>query len=346
MAESVNQQIADGLVRQQIQAGRVETTLRREVLEHLAILESDILAALTSADPTQFVLLSRRRREVDALMRQDIDPLVQERYSRIAALLDAALMRLARHEAGAIETIINSTADEQIVEEQPSERQLRAGVVNGIFPSAAKPTDLATVAADWWTRAGESLSQRISDSLTTGVALEENLVDLTRRVRGTAATAFADGLMAKGRSDAQRLLATQTTNAVNESRMAVGDRNPQRLMAVHQSILDSRTSYICLGRNGLRYSLPDHEPINHAIPYLSGPPYHPNCRSIMTIVVRDGGPVAQETTAQWLRRQGAAFQDEVLGPTRAKMFRDDRLSPRDLLAATSGRPLTLEELGA
>jgi hypothetical protein len=48
----------------------------------------------------------------------------------------------------------------------------------------------------------------------------------------------------------------------------------------------------------------------------------------------------------WLRRQGQAVQDEVLGPTRARMFRAGKLSPTSLLAATSGKPLTLEELGA
>lgn len=66
----------------------------------------------------------------------------------------------------------------------------------------------------------------------------------------------------------------------------------------------------------------------------------------MLAVLRDGGPVTDETLTAWLRRRGSAFQDEVLGPTRAAMFRAGRLSPRDLIASTSGKPLTLEELGA
>jgi len=109
----------------------------------------------------------------------------------------------------------------------------------------------------------------------------------------------------------------------------------------------AHNSTICLGRNGLRYTLPDHEPINHDIPYLSGPPYHPHCRSVMVIALREGGPIMQESTSAWLRRQGPAMQDEVLGPTRARMFRTGSLtSPRQLLDAATGRPLTLEELGA
>jgi hypothetical protein len=41
------------------------------------------------------------------------------------------------------------------------------------------------------------------------------------------------------------------------------------------------------------------------------------------------------------------MQDDVLGPTRARMFRSGALSsPRQLLDAALGRPLTLEALGA
>jgi len=347
MAETVNQQIADRLVRRHIQAARVESALRQQVLERLAMLEQDILAAIKTADPTQYALLSRRRREVENLMQDALDPLIQARYARLAALLDTALLRLAQSEAEAVQTILAEETDEDkagIV--VPSDRQLRAGVTQTLFPSPATPTTASATGADWWGRAAESLTQRLHDTLLVSVSLEESLTQMTQRVRGTADMGFQDGVMARARQDATRLLTTQSTNALSEARMAVGDRNPQRLIAVHTSTLDSRTSYICLARNGLRYTLPDHEPINHDVPYLNGPPYHPHCRSIMTIIVDNGGPVAQETTAQWLRRQGAAVQDEVLGPTRAQLFRDGRLSnPRDLLDAATGRPLTLEELG-
>jgi hypothetical protein len=48
----------------------------------------------------------------------------------------------------------------------------------------------------------------------------------------------------------------------------------------------------------------------------------------------------------WLRRQGPAMQEEVLGPTRARMFNEGKLTTRGLLDAATGRPLTLEEIGA
>jgi len=319
--------------------------LRKDIFDQLAVLENEILSVLKSNDPTQWALLARRRLEVKRLMNQEIDPLIEERYQHIAVLLDVALLRFARHEAEATERIVNSAAQQEIVEEPPSDRQLRAGVVAGLFPSATQPTDASAIASEWWTRAGASLSQRVGDTLTVGVALEENLVELTRRIRGSSDMGFRDGVLERGREAANRLLTTQVTHAVTETRMAVGDRNPQQLMAVHQSILDSKTSYVCLGRHGLRYTFPEHEPLNHDIPYLSGPPYHPNCRSVMILALRDGGPILQESASAWLRRQGPAVQDEVLGPTRARMFRNGSLSStRQLIDAATGRLLRIEEL--
>jgi hypothetical protein len=277
VADSLNQEIADRLVQRQLRALRVETSLRRELFEALAVLEFDILALIKSRDPTQFSLLSRRRREVETLMSEEVDPAIQLRYERLARLLDTAMLCLAKHEAGAVATILNDVAAEPVIEEQPSERQLRAGVINGLFPSPSRPVDPSTTANDWWTRASESVSQKVRDTLIVGVALGENLVELSRRIHGTAENGFTDGVLSRAKTDAARLLTTQVSNALAEARAAVAVANPTRLIQVHTSILDSRTSLVCLGRNGLKYTADEeHTPIGHAVPYLSGIPYHPS----------------------------------------------------------------------
>jgi hypothetical protein len=56
--------------------------------------------------------------------------------------------------------------------------------------------------------------------------------------------------------------------------------------------------------------------------------------------------VPQETVTSWLSRRDTAYQDAVLGPTRARMFRAGTLTPKHLIEAATGKPLTLEELGA
>lgn len=277
MAESVNQQIADALTERQLQAGRVETALRRDAWAILALLEAEILAVLKANDPTEFALLSQRRREVETLMREEIDPLITARYARLARLMDEAMGRLAVNEAGAVERIVNGVTEEQTIEETPPDAALKRRVAGALFPTPSRPTDLSTTGADWWTRQGASLSQRMGDSLLVGVSLEESLTQLTQRVRGTSENGFKDGIMAKAKDDAARLLTTQTTNALGEARAATASRNADNLRALrHTSILDSKTSLVCLGRDGLLYDADTHDPIGHDVPYLGGIPYHPH----------------------------------------------------------------------
>lgn len=114
--------------------------------------------------------------------------------------------------------------------------------------------------------------------------------------------------------------------------------------------LDSRTRTAHAALDGNQY------------PAGQGPqtPLGYNCRCIRVPVVdqrfaalREGatrasyqGPVsAQRTYGGWLRDQPAAFQDEVLGPERAKLFRSGGLS-LDKFADDSGRLYTLDELRA
>lgn len=123
------------------------------------------------------------------------------------------------------------------------------------------------------------------------------------------------------------------------------------------SVLDSRTSIICASRDGIVYPFTD-DPIKSP-----KPPAHFNCRSTITPKVKAGyedkvkkrqprtakgakgeTKVRQTTTYQsWLRRQPVAFQNEVLGVTRAKLFRNGGLSISKFVDM-SGQTLTLDEL--
>jgi hypothetical protein len=58
------------------------------------------------------------------------------------------------------------------------------------------------------------------------------------------------------------------------------------------------------------------------------------------------GHVAGDTTfAKWLTDKGPAMQDDILGATRAKLFRNGKLNLQDLIKA-DGTVLTLDQLRA
>lgn len=118
--------------------------------------------------------------------------------------------------------------------------------------------------------------------------------------------------------------------------------------------LDSRTSLICMGRDGIIYEFNRTNPI---------PPAHWGCRSTIVPKVKDeynligevqgerpsGGSdgqklvSAQSTYGGWLRKQSIEFQNEVLGVDRAKLFRNGKLSI-DKFTNDKGRVYTLKEL--
>jgi hypothetical protein len=345
MAASLNQQIVDAVTVRQLRLGRVDTGLRREVWAGLAMLETDLLGELKRGDPTDFAVLSRRQRQVDTLMEETLAPLMLSRYARIDAFTTAALVRLAVADVHAMQDLVNAITEDDTISTLPSTTVLRLAVTTTRFPTPLRATDLSATGAEWWQRQGESLVQRLRGQLFQSVALEEPLGSMVTRLRGTHDNGWQDGLMAWARSIAARLLTTAVTHATGQAREVLAAANADGLVLLHSSIRDTRTSPMCVARDGKRYEAVTHKPLGHTLPYLTGVPYHVNCRSMIVPVLTDGGSVAQESMTIWLLRQGEAQQDTLLGPTRAQLFRDGKLPLTGLLEASTGRPLTLEELG-
>jgi len=120
------------------------------------------------------------------------------------------------------------------------------------------------------------------------------------------------------------------------------------------SVLDSHTSLICASRDGTIYEDKDENP---------KPPAHFNCRSTIAFIVDGkydlgpdktskrpadgprGGKTVRDITnyERWLRRQPVAFQEEVLGKAKAKLFRRGNLSIGRFVD-DSGKVLSLQEL--
>jgi len=130
-------------------------------------------------------------------------------------------------------------------------------------------------------------------------------------------------------------------------------------------IADGFVVHNCRIRDGKQYTQGDHKPIGHKLPWLSGPgKAHWGCRSTSSPVVKSwkeltgvdvaeftpsqrasmDGAVPEDTTyADWIKKQSASRQDEILGPARGKLLREGGLS-LDRFANDRGRWLTLSEL--
>lgn len=152
------------------------------------------------------------------------------------------------------------------------------------------------------------------------------------------------------RRQAETVIRTATNHIGNIARDEVYAANSDILDGEKWlSTLDGATTLLCQGRDGRVY------------PVGSGPrpPGHYGCRSVMLPIVKPeyriaaqgerasmDGPVDNRTTyGGWLKKQPADFQDDVLGPERAKLFRSGKVSI-DKFTDDMGRTLSLDELAA
>lgn len=171
---------------------------------------------------------------------------------------------------------------------------------------------------------------------------------LVQMIRGTRARNYQDGILATTTRHAKTIAHTGTAIVANQAKQAVIADNADIIKGIKiLATLDLRTSSICRGLDGVFM------PLDKA----RYPPYHFNCRTSFEIVydgytapkqrASEHGVVENQSYYEWLKNQPAQYQDEVLGKTRAKLFRDGGMSVerfRALQLDKNFTPLTLDEM--
>jgi SPP1 gp7 family putative phage head morphogenesis protein len=192
---------------------------------------------------------------------------------------------------------------------------------------------------------GPAHANMVTSRIRSGFMLGETTDQIARRIKE---------LIPVQQRKASTIARTVTNHASVQARKQTLKENDDVLLGYEWvSTLDSRTSLICMSRDGVIYKDYDKDP---------KPPAHFNCRS--TIVpkvdprfdlgadIKSTRPakgskgvkqVDSETNySSWLRTQPKSFQDEVLGKSRADLFRGG--VTLDKFVDNNGRPLTLDQL--
>lgn len=205
----------------------------------------------------------------------------------------------------------------------------------------------------------------VRNTVRMGYVEGQTTQQIVRRLIGTRANRYADGTLQRSRREVTAVVHTALAHTSQTARNELQAANADVLAAtMWLSTLDSRTSEMCRIRDHLKYTVEGHEPIGHRIPWLDGPgKIHWNCRSTSVPVVKswrelgldmdqlpvgtrasiDGQVPADLTFGEWLLRQSAKRQDEVLGVTRGRLMRSGKMKLPDFYDA-QGRWLTLDQL--
>lgn len=192
---------------------------------------------------------------------------------------------------------------------------------------------------------GSKKAADIISEIQIGAALGESTQAIARRITG---------LEMLQREQATALVRTVTNHVAATARMETLRANDDILEGKRRvATLDSRTSATCRALDGTVVPLD-----------APSPPFHWSCRTsempVLKVQYRREIPgstrpskgangieqVSSRTTYQeWLARQPAAFQKDVLGPSRYALFSKGELT-LDRFVDDNGRTLNLEQLKA
>lgn len=194
---------------------------------------------------------------------------------------------------------------------------------------------------------GTNVARRVYQAINIAYANRFTAQQLITTFTGTVAANLKDGVLHRLRTLASATVDTIFQAGASTARIGVFKKVGHALLGYSWvSIIDSRTSAVCRSLSGQVFQ------------YGSGPvpPMHLRCRSHIEpvfssfSVLREGaGRVfsAGESYYNWLSRQSNGLQDDILGPTRGRLFRKGGLTPDEFASiVVNGRyvPLTLAEL--
>lgn len=286
-----------------------------------------------------------------------------EAYRAVFDALDPELRSFSVIEARAEEAAWRAAIPVAI-----GERVALIGVsIDQVYAAVVSQPFQGRLLREWAEALPEGRIRLIREAVRAGYVEGRTVAEIVTTIRGTKALRYEDGILNRARRDLATIVQTAISHTAQTARQAHADANADLVKALRWvSTLDTRTSPMCRIRDGLRYTADTHKPIGHKIPWGDGPGrLHFNCRSVSVPVLKswrelgfdvdelpagtrasmDGQVPADMTFPQWLARQSAARQDEILGPTRGALYRRGGLQ-LDRFYDNRGRWLTLAQLEA
>lgn len=226
----------------------------------------------------------------------------------------------------------------------------------GVLQTAVltNPFQGATV-DEWIAELGRNDLNRVWRTTLDGIIQGKTTDALVRDVIGSQSLRYKDGVREVSRRGMDALIRTSITHATNVGRQAVWEANDDLVSAVRWvSTLDSRTTPICRDLDGQTW------PVNDG----PRPPAHLRCRSTTVAVLKswkelgyqvdelpagtraamDGQVPSDLTYWDWFKQTDESNQEEVLGPSRFKMWKDGTIPDPTEFTNDQGRLYTLEEL--
>lgn len=356
---TANAKILDAEISHQIDLQQYSNGVVRKIIGVLNRTDTDLFAQLTAAlqrlDPESFTV-----ERLESLLRS-VRAINVQAYQAVGKDLTGEMRGLV-----AAETAFQHDLFLNVL---PVQLKLNTVTVESAYTAAMSRPFQGRLLKEWTSSIEADRMARIRDTVRIGYVEGLPTSEIVRRVRGTRAKGFSDGIIEIDRRHAEAVVRTSVGHTASTTRERFHDANADLIKALGwTSTLDSRTSEICRIRDGKHYHPKTHAPIGHKLPWLGGPgKAHWGCRSCSVPILKswkelgaaadveefspatrasmDGQVPADQTYGEWLKKQSPARQDQILGKTRGEMFRKGDMS-LDKFYNDKGQWLTLEQLQA
>jgi len=340
---TVNETILDLEIRHQIGIQRLSTSVLLKLIPILNKADAEIVAKLSARGATLEGSFTSKRLEklLEAIWRINRDA-----HVILGRELRKELREIAAYEASFQQNLLSRAIPVEIDIVTPSVEQLEAIVT-------ARPFQ-GKLLKDWLSELEQGRARRVRDAIRLGMVEGETVDQIVRRIRGTRAQKYRDGIMEIGRRGAEAMVRTAVAHTASVAREKVYEANKNVIAKeMWAATLDTRTCLSCQSLDRKEFEIG------------KGPktPRHIACRCVRIPVTKsfrelgidldeiapstrasmDGQVPATMSYSEWLRKQPASVQDEALGPTRAKLFREGGLDI-DRFVNRAGDEWTLDEL--
>lgn len=336
--------LIEATIRHQVMLEQLKTGEVEKIAKYLREIDKVVRDRLSRDDLTGW---GRDRLEK---MLAEVDGQILAIYARYSRQLNGDLMDIAEYEA-AFETRSLDQVLVNFATVAPTLPGLRAAIkARPLQVQGSGGGKLLEPFIEDWT-AGER--SRVINAIRLGFTQGQTNFQIIQAIRGTKGANYTDGILAINSRNADAVVRTAVQHVSNVARFETWNANRDVVTGYRWvSTLDSRTTQVCRSLDGRVFSM-GKGPM---------PPAHIRCRSTTVAELdsrfdflkqgatrssKDGYVDAGETYYDWLAKQPASFQDQAIGKSRGKLFRDGGLSTERFSALQLDRrfkPLTLKQL--
>lgn len=358
---TANEEIRDGLVRHQTQLIRASANVGRNMRRLLSSVDEDIRRIIelrTGSESGSRRQFGKTRQARLVAIQQAIREVQRPIYRTIRKELRESAVELGINEIAFTDGLITAALPVQVSLALPTSNLIRAIAVSKPFEGR--------ILRRWVQQLETTDTTRMMDQIRIGLVQGESNQQISRRVFGTGAQNFRDGTRELTKANIAGITRTAVNFITNESRQELYKANRKLIPnEMYVATLDGLTTLQCIGLDGKVFD----------VGKGPTPPVHFNCRSLRVPIINGkvagvrpatgvtrnmlkglnrtekrnvidrltGQVPVSERYATFLKKQPVAFQNDVLGKTKATLFRKGGLD-LDKFTDVKGKTLTIADL--